>query len=150
MQAQRQHVFYRLSYHFNFLNIVAIGKGFITYSPPYPRPELHQWLLHYHDWRSALPLCVRLHMLAPGHTNGLTVASTTHASYAQFYSRSNQYGIAIAADHDKNGTSVYVTLEGSTDYQWLGLGSGDKMDNSFMLIAKPGNDGLLPVSILPG
>lgn len=69
------------------------------------------------------------------------VAAAVSAGQAQFYQNSHQFGTALATSDAENGTWVYIHIEAPTSYQWAGIGTGDKMDGSFMiLIQQSGSD----------
>ena len=62
------------------------------------------------------------------------MATAVHAGQAQFYQKSSQLGIALAADGSGNDGSVHLHIESPTSYQWAAIGTGDKMDDSFMIL----------------
>jgi hypothetical protein len=65
------------------------------------------------------------------------VSVSTHAASVQFFKQSEQYGAALATRSGANGTDILLRLEAPTTYQWAALGTGDKMDKSFMILMQP-------------
>lgn len=61
----------------------------------------------------------------------------TNTRAVQFYKTSDQYGAALAIRKTANGTEIFLHLEAPTAYQWAAVGTGDKMDKSFMILMQP-------------
>ena len=64
---------------------------------------------------------------------GFTDASARHA---QFYTQSEQYGVALDHRSNDNSGDLYMHLEAPSSYQWADVGIGDKMAGSFMLVMR--------------
>ena len=63
------------------------------------------------------------------------------AEAIQFYKKSDGYGAAMATSQAANGTDILLHLEAPTTYQWAAIGTGDKMDGSFMIVMQPSGVG---------
>jgi hypothetical protein len=66
----------------------------------------------------------------------------TAASSTQFYSDREQYAVAFGVGTASNDSEIFLTMTAPVYYQWAAVGTGDKMDGSFMVLMQPsGSDG---------
>ena len=63
------------------------------------------------------------------------------ANQAQFYEKSENYGVAISSVPDNDNSDFLVQISAPINYGWTALGTGDKMDGSLMFIVFPTSSG---------
>lgn len=61
----------------------------------------------------------------------------TLADQAQFYQKSENFGVAISSTQDEGNVDFRMQISAPTSYGWASVGTGDKMDKSLMFVIYP-------------
>lgn len=70
----------------------------------------------------------------------------TLAGQAQFYQKSEDFGVAITSTQDEGNVDFRMQISAPVSYGWAAVGTGYKMDKSLMFVIYPSglDDGQLP------
>ena len=67
----------------------------------------------------------------------VALAAHTQGSQAQFYQRSENYGVALSSAPTDGNVDFFLQISAPVSYGWAAVGTGRRMKNSLMFIVYP-------------
>ena len=68
---------------------------------------------------------------------GIALANPTLANQAQFYQKTEGYGVAIASSSKDGNDTISLQISAPVSYGWAAVGTGRRMNNALMFIIYP-------------